>query len=92
MNGAVSGFSRSLPAYRIHEFRPTSVIFWETEFETWNDGSSFPTEGITRRHGNGATVGLVDGGCVWFPRGDWDSELLRRPGMLWCSPGSRTGG
>ncbi len=92
MNGAVSGFSRTLPAFRIYEFRSASVIFWETEIEAWNDASSFPTEGITRRHGSGATVGLVDGGCVWFPRSDWETELERRPGMLWCSPGSRTGG
>lgn len=91
MNGAVTAFDRSSPAFRIYEFRPTSVIFWETENESWNDASSFPTEGITRRHGSGATVGLVDGGCVWFPRGDWELELDRQPGMLWCNPGRKNG-
>ena len=91
MNGAVSGFSRSLPASRIYEFRPTSVIFWETQYESWNDASSFPTEGLTERHGLGATVGLVDGGCVWFARSDWQEELERTPGMLWCFPGTRSG-
>jgi prepilin-type N-terminal cleavage/methylation domain-containing protein len=91
MNGAVTAFNRQSPAFRIYDFRPTSVIFWETEIEAWNDASSFPTEGITKRHGSGATVGLIDGGCVWFARADWELELERKPGMLWCNPGKDDG-
>jgi len=95
MNGAVCNFSETTP-YRIYDFRPTSVIHWETDESTgtpshWNDGSSFPWEGLTKRHGRGATVALVDGGCVWMDHGQWDQELDRRPGKLWCSPGSPTG-
>ncbi|KAA0214915.1 MAG: DUF1559 domain-containing protein [Leptolyngbya sp. PLA3] len=95
MNGAVTNYHDVTP-FRIYEFRPTSVIFWETDEGTgttapWNDGASFPWEGQTKRHGSGATVALVDGGCMWMDHGEWDLELERKPGKLWCSPGSKTG-
>ncbi|MFG0284498.1 MAG: DUF1559 domain-containing protein [Phycisphaerales bacterium JB039] len=105
MNGAVVGYGRSFKligttyidiAFRIHRYTPDSVIFWETQ-ETgattapWNDGSSFPWEGLTRRHGTGATVAIIDGSCRWYERSDWDRDLDKRPGPLWCAPDSKTG-
>ncbi|GAB4383424.1 MAG: hypothetical protein Kow0022_03240 [Phycisphaerales bacterium] len=95
MNGAVTDYRDQTP-FRIYRFRPASVIFWETDESSgttapWNDGASFPWEGLTQRHGKGATVALVDGGCLWMTHGQWEQELDRRPGKLWCSPGSETG-
>jgi prepilin-type N-terminal cleavage/methylation domain-containing protein len=56
MNGAVVGFgyvngsTRSV-AYRVDQFMPNSIMFWETAKEGWNDGSSYPNEGLNLRHG-----------------------------------------
>lgn len=87
------------PAYRISDFRiPNGVLFWEADElgggqmgAPWNDGASFPTEGLTKRHGDGATVAQIDGASVWMTNVDWDEQLEHRPGRLWCSPGSKTG-
>ena len=91
--------SEQHPAYRISQFRITNaVMFWEADElgggqmgAPWNDGASFPTEGLTTRHGDGATVAQVDGASVWMSNVDWDEQLDDRPGRLWCSPGSKTG-
>jgi prepilin-type N-terminal cleavage/methylation domain-containing protein len=98
MNGAARRFGRHELTYRIDEFLPGSILFWETDEAggrntgaPWNDGSSFPTEGLTRRHGPGATVALSDGACVWIGNAEYDHELNRRPGRLWCSPNSPNG-
>lgn len=112
MNGAVVGFGyngRSL-AYRVDQFMPGSIMLWETGKEGWNDGSSFPEEGLNLRHGkynvrssgtessekinagnSGNTVSCIDGHTEWLTLERYREELLRRPGRLWCSPGSRTG-
>jgi len=53
MNGAVCGFGRrngSRSSFRIDMLMPNSFIFWETSNEGWNDGSSFPDEGLNNRH------------------------------------------
>lgn len=98
MNGAARRFGRQDPTYRIDEFMPGSILFWETDEAggrntgaPWNDGSSFPTEGLTRRHGPGATVAQPDGACVWISNAEYDHELNRRPGRLWCAPNSPNG-
>jgi prepilin-type N-terminal cleavage/methylation domain-containing protein len=58
-NGSVNGFGRSgpVPFFKLTKFRPTDIIVWELD-EFWsgganiyNDGSNFPPEGITSRHG-----------------------------------------
>ena len=73
--------------------RTNSIIMWESANDGWNDGSSYPWEGLTDRHGDGATVGVIDGSTSWFNNTDWDLELEERPGRLWCSPiGNGAGG
>lgn len=58
----------------------------------WNDGSSFPSEGLTRRHGKGATLGFIDGHTEWWTQQRYyDVELLRTPGPLWCAPDTKDG-
>lgn len=97
MNGAVVGFGSERRAFRIDRFQPESIILWETQERIpggnpWNDGSSFPSEGLSERHNKGATTARIDGGVLWLPRQDYD-RLLNDPrkNALWCNPGSRTG-
>lgn len=65
-NGALGGFGQS-PAgssYKLTRFKPLAVLQWETDEQTpffFNDASSFPDEGISTRHGDGATIALVSG-------------------------------
>jgi len=59
MNGSVNGFGRSspVPFFKMTQFKPSAIIVWELD-EYWsgganifNDGSNFPSESITARHG-----------------------------------------
>jgi len=59
MNGSVNGYGAQnpVPFYRLTSFRASDIILWELD-EYWggganifNDGSNYPPEGITPRHG-----------------------------------------
>lgn len=99
MNGAVVAYGRWKPrpnpkrfsTYRVDQFDPMAILFWETQGDGWNDGSSYPYEGLNERHGRGATVTCPDGHAEWLERSEYDEELERRPGRLWCVPDSPTG-
>ncbi|MFG0306196.1 MAG: type II secretion system protein [Phycisphaerales bacterium JB040] len=92
-------------AARVDQFRPEAVVMWEAQSrdelqrelggspfgDSWNDGSSYPTEGVSVRHGDGATVSRVDGSAVWYTLERWQTEANTRPSTLWCSPDSRNG-
>jgi prepilin-type N-terminal cleavage/methylation domain-containing protein len=112
-NGALCGYGHyvingALSSYKITAFKPLSIIQWETDELTpfyFNDLSSFPDEGISGRHGKGATVGLVSGSTQRLPlklyytsvyagtagsRGaSIPPELL--PNQLWCNPATADG-
>ncbi|MDD8051174.1 MAG: prepilin-type N-terminal cleavage/methylation domain-containing protein [Verrucomicrobiota bacterium] len=99
MNGAVIGFGgKKLPAnvysYKIDKFSAEAVIMWEAD-DTFNDGASFPTEGLcpwhTSNQGRGANVGFADGHTEWYNESRWEYELEEHPGPLWCSPATNTG-
>ncbi|MBP9903110.1 MAG: DUF1559 domain-containing protein [Verrucomicrobia subdivision 3 bacterium] len=81
--------------YRATAFRPDSLILWETD-ETdpanFNDGGSDPSEGLTRRHGDGAIMAILDG-HVEFIKWKKHQQLLDDPNknMLWCYPDTPTG-
>jgi len=73
-NGAVCGYGKpgdngvraglAPKSHKITEFKPMSILQWETDEQypfNFNDCSSFPDEGISARHGKGATVGLISG-------------------------------
>ena len=95
VNGALVGFPpnvRAIRSYRIDQFRPMDIIIWETDGDGWNDGSSYPTEGLNLRHGKGAIIVCVDAHTEWIQRPKYDEELARGPSRLWCVPGNRTGG
>jgi prepilin-type N-terminal cleavage/methylation domain-containing protein len=103
MNGAVINGSGSFDwtagsrgkTYKTTAFKPTDMLFWEpdeTDSGEFNDGSSQPGEGLTRRHGIGAILGIMDG-HVDFIKWRMYYQLLAEPfrNSLWCYPGSPNG-
>ena len=97
MNGAANGYGRmsnsNTPVfYKVTKFKATSIVLWEApDNEFWNDGSSFPSERMTDRHGRGASVGLFGGSVEWMIQKDFEREALKQPGRLWCVPDSTNG-
>jgi prepilin-type N-terminal cleavage/methylation domain-containing protein len=96
MNGAVCGFGRISPgSYKASQFRADSVIFWqalETIAGDFNDGSSDPSEGITKLHSFGTTIGVVDGHIEYLKTLRFYAEVGERiKNRLWCNPGTPDG-
>ena len=58
--------SAGTPTIKLGSAKPTWILQWEND-ETvttggqWNDFSNYPDQGISRRHGKGATIGVLDG-------------------------------
>jgi prepilin-type N-terminal cleavage/methylation domain-containing protein len=97
MNGAANGFGRVTPKnqpvfYKITKFKNDAIALWEApDYETWNDGSSFPDQEQTRRHGKGASIGCFGGHVEWMLQKDLTKELQKAPGRLWCVPDTPKG-
>jgi prepilin-type N-terminal cleavage/methylation domain-containing protein len=115
-NGAVCGYGApggprvgiAPKSHKITEFKPTAILQWETD-ETvpfyFNDCSSYPDEGISGRHGKGATVGLVSGSTLNLKVADWYGSgyagisgsrgagipAASLPNPAWCNPGTANG-
>lgn len=108
MNGSVSDYSQGANGkasytHRISEFRPDDIIYWESdEFDPlrYNDSSSSPDEGFSRRHNNGAVVGVISGSTEYIKFEEFHrlAGILGtrnkgiRPGRLWNQPGHPQGG
>lgn len=112
-NGAVGGYGslttpNGLGSYKVAQFKPNAIVQWEADASSpfyWTDASSFPDEGVSARHGNGATVGLISGGIqripinLWFTSGYAGAAGARGvkipaaqlPNQFWCNPGNRRG-
>jgi prepilin-type N-terminal cleavage/methylation domain-containing protein len=81
--------------FKSSSFEATDMLFWETD-ETdpgyFNDGSSSPSEGFSKRHNTGAVVGMM-GGHVDYLKWKRYYQLLAEPtrNSLWCFPNSKTG-
>ena len=102
INGAVNGFGRSnpVPFFKITQFDPSDICFWELDenysggANIYNDGSNYPYEGITRRHGSrklktaGAIVSCFGGHAEWTTVENYDSWVNKKPSRLWCVPRS----
>ena len=98
MNWAAGGFGNSqvnftqVPALRLSRMPSDGICFWEGDEtknnnDMWSDGTNYPDNGLTARHGRGATVARFDGGTVWFTRDEFiakEKETVRNE--LWCSP------
>ena len=112
-NGAICGYgnfngAHGQGSYKITLFKPQSIIQWETDELTpffFNDASSFPDEGISGRHGKGATVGLVSGSTEKIKLAQYYSNKYAGikgsrgggippgalPNQCWCNPGKPNG-
>ena len=103
MNGAVISGSTSFDwsagvagrTYKSTDMKPMDMLFWEpdeTVSNNFNDASSSPGEGLSKRHGDGAVMGIMDG-HVEFIRWKKYEDLLADPNKnsLWCFPGSANG-
>lgn len=72
-NGAVDSYkvgftAGSLRTLKITDARvkPTCILQWENDetknaYGQWNDFANYPDEGISARHGKGATIAVMDG-------------------------------
>ncbi len=87
-------------------YKPDCILQWETDEKTpffFNDPCSYPDEGISTRHGKGATVGLISGSTEKIKYSDWYSRSMAGPsgsrgagvtplpGKLWYAGGNRNG-
>ena len=100
MNGAVIGFrsgyySNAIPV-KASQMLPTDCILFEADDREpfcYNDGASWPSEGITTRHSKGATQGLLDGSASYVRDDDWLDEINDpNKNSIWCYPLSDDGG
>lgn len=84
--------------FRSTSMMPYSMILWETsaeqpeDYKYFNDGGSAPYEGLTKRHGDGAIMGILDG-HVEFIKWATHKRLLEDPNknVLWCYPDTVNG-
>jgi prepilin-type N-terminal cleavage/methylation domain-containing protein len=100
MNGAVIGFrtgyhSNSIPV-KILQMQPGDCVLFEADDQnasSYNDGSSWPSEGITARHSQGATQATIDGAASYIRDVDWANGVAdTNKNWLWCYPGTANGG
>ena len=81
--------------FKTSSFQPTDMLFWETDEKDpgyFNDGSSSPGEGFSKRHNTGAIVGLM-GGHFEYLKWKRYYQMLADPerNSLWCFPNSKNG-
>ncbi len=94
MNGAVNGFARR-PSFHENQMRSDAGIMWEQEEGPlsfyFNDGATYPSEGVNKRHGTGAWLGKLNGSVMWISYDDYVQELMSSPGLLWANPDTPNG-
>jgi prepilin-type N-terminal cleavage/methylation domain-containing protein len=99
----VSDFERSGHKFRISDFLPVAYVQWEPKVNNYGgyyaynsglDASQIPNaeEGIGNRHGHGAGILGFDARVLWIPLLQFNNEANNHPGLLYCVPGSPTGG
>jgi|APCry1669189204_1035204.scaffolds.fasta_scaffold71676_2 prepilin-type N-terminal cleavage/methylation domain-containing protein len=68
------------------------LMYLNENQDYFNDGCSDPSEGLTKRHGIGAILGIMDG-HVEFIKWAKYYQLVADPvrNSLWCYPGSFNG-
>lgn len=100
MNGAVAGFrsgyhSNAIPV-KASQMLPADCVLFEADERkafSYNDGASWPSEGITTRHFMGGTQGLMDGSSSYVRDDDWLAKVNDPDkNSLWCNPLTSNGG
>lgn len=95
-NGAVNGYASGNRPSKITSFRPDDILQWETDESVafyFNDCVNRPDEGLSSRHGKGATVGLFTGGTEKMAARSVFYALAAQGtrNRLWCNPRTPTG-
>jgi len=111
-NGAICGYGNINTlrpnTYKVTAFKPDRAMMWETDEKTpffFNDTSSYPDEGISGRHGRGATIALFGGSTEAIRVSYWYSyefagasgargnsiPVTMLPNRAWCNPGHALG-
>jgi prepilin-type N-terminal cleavage/methylation domain-containing protein len=94
-NGTKAADASKGKTHKITDFNPSSMIMWETD-ETnplyFNDGGSEPNEGLTRRHGDGAIMEIIDAHVEFIKWKKYD-QLVNdsSKNVLWCNPETADG-
>jgi prepilin-type N-terminal cleavage/methylation domain-containing protein len=103
-NGAVihynQGWKPGNPQPDTHKlalFKTDDILLWEndemgTGGGVWDCTSSYPNEGFSKRHGNGATIGMFGGSAERISITDFNT-MANTTGRsrLWCSPNCPNG-
>ena len=100
MNGAVIGFRSGFHAnaipVKISQMQPGDVLLFEADERdsfSYNDGSSWPSEGISTRHAKDATQAAIGGDASYVRDADWLAEIqCTTKNRLWCYPNTTDGG
>ena len=114
MNGAIQDYGNTRHPNKITKFKVMHVIFWESGESTlmnngppFNDGSSFPGEWLTERHGGrgrlaggtaqrgpgGASIVCTDAHTEYMSHADYLQELQKiQENRFWCAPNLANGG
>jgi prepilin-type N-terminal cleavage/methylation domain-containing protein len=97
MNGAVCGFDKNRSPYKLAKMKGNWICLIEADHcddenePTWNDGCVDPEDGNTNRHRGGGNVACFDSHIERIGELEYDDETARKPGRLWCNPGTATG-
>jgi prepilin-type N-terminal cleavage/methylation domain-containing protein len=96
MNGAIIGYNRVVyPPAKLSRMQPADIAFWETDEKEpryFNDGASYPKEGVSARHDLGAINAAFDTSVSFIKIDFWYlavAESIRN--RLWCYPDSPDG-
>jgi prepilin-type N-terminal cleavage/methylation domain-containing protein len=100
LNGAATAYSgNSGVGLNILRFHPNDVLFWEfamTKSGTngGNDGTNYPSEGVTARHKHGTVVSHIDGHVDVIMAEEFNKlcQPGAGPNMLYCDPTQSDGG
>jgi prepilin-type N-terminal cleavage/methylation domain-containing protein len=99
----VGDFQTKGHKFKISDFNPAAWVHWEPKvinfgayfaYNSGLDASQVPndTEGIGNRHGKGAGILGLDARVQWISLHQFDQQAALHPGLLYCVPGSPTGG
>jgi prepilin-type N-terminal cleavage/methylation domain-containing protein len=96
MNGAVNGYDRVIyPPVKPTRMAPQGIVFWEpdeNDLGNFNDGASFPAEGMTARHAHGGVYGEFNGAVAFMKQSSWNSGVAQQvANQFWCYPDSPNG-
>lgn len=95
MNDAASGNGAAVtsqaPSLRLGRMQTDGIAFWEADEtrggDMWDDETNRPNNGLTARHGKGATLIRFDGATVWMTRAEFDDRAASAGrNELWCNP------